>query len=105
MHVFFLSIYALLPLAVSNVWALYTPSALNETVADGSGTRISHRSLLDVFGDPTDILSQRDFESMPYVNGTVDERGLSAREVYSPRITSPGSTTVWVAGTDVTVTW
>lgn len=90
---------------ISSVRAAYTPSPCSEngTVAG----EVCSRSLLDtIVADVTELFFARDF-GMPSFSGnkTLTSRELPPRVVYSPKITSPGSTTVWVAGEMATVTW
>ena len=97
--------------AVAHASALYTSSEANDTSLDASPDLAARpRALVDlVFRDLalTDVLTPNEFESLSTLygaNGT-DPAGLAQREVYSPPITSPDSSTVWVAGSQATVTW
>ncbi|KAF7791484.1 hypothetical protein EIP86_002500 [Pleurotus ostreatoroseus] len=99
--------------AVAHASALYTSSSVgpNDTSLDASPDLAARpRALVDlVFRDfaLTDVLTPNEFESLSTLygaNGT-EPAGLAQREVYSPPITSPDSSTVWVAGSQATVTW
>lgn len=60
------------------------------------------------FDSSTDasLMLKRQFESTQYENLMFGrDIDLSKRIVYNPNITSPSSSTVWVAGQTVTVTW
>ncbi|KAJ3539058.1 hypothetical protein NM688_g6421 [Phlebia brevispora] len=101
-------LYGLLALTSSTpfVGALYTASDINGTSADGVQTHKSPRSFMDpIFADFTNVLSERELAPDVHANSTSDMRSLQPREVISPKITSPGSNTVWVAGTTAQVTW
>ena len=81
-----------------------TPAG-NETGTATEGAHISNEARsMSMVDDLSDLF--RHESEPPSVNGTsVGHALLSTRDVYSPKITSPGSTSVWVAGTTVTVTW
>lgn len=48
-------------------------------------------------------LAPRDDDDFPAMNGTDDT--LMARDVYSPRILNPRSSSVWIAGQSAVVSW
>ena len=109
--------FAFLALATATN-AIYTPSdaGRNGTLSDRSlpdpasglsdpGSLASGLGgLTSSMAGPASLLHARtpDFESFQ-ANRTA--MSLAARVVYSPRITSPAASTVWVTGSTVTVTW
>ena len=56
-------------------------------------------------GDNDALLAGRRLDAMPSGNVTQEDYQLVPRDVWNPKITSPRSSTVWVAGTTVKVTW
>ena len=91
--------------ATASVKAAYTPTACNEngTVAGDAQSGVCSRGLLDtILADVTELLFARELGA---TNTTLTEHEIEPRIVYSPKITSPGATTVWVAGQMATVTW
>lgn len=105
MAVGLLARFSLLASTFLGVYALYTPTACNET--SGAAEGICTRSVVDIMATDFAHLFEREFidESGRPVNSTMEAREITPRVVYSPKITSPTSNTVWVAGTSATVTW
>ncbi len=97
-----LSMFPAVLLYITAIAAVYAPSAFNET---GSND-LTGRSLLGSRLGGSGSLIGQELNTTPFGNDTSsDNSGLIARSVYSPKITSPSSTTTWVAGTSVEVTW
>ena len=99
------SYFALLTLALATYFgqsqALYTDASGNTTSLKVDS--LATREYYAVYGDTNAQMAERDFSETRSGNSTTQD--LARRDVWSPKITSPSSNTVWVAGTMVEVTW
>ncbi|GJE91589.1 hypothetical protein PsYK624_077390 [Phanerochaete sordida] len=92
-----LRVFGVLALAAINgSRALYTGDS-GSRVSLGPAT-VSGRDISGDYGDNSHFLVARHSDSS-------DSGILFPRDVWSPKITSPTGKTVWIAGTNVTVTW
>ena len=81
--------------------ALSTGASGNETSLNADP--LEARKYYAAYGDADAQVAEQQFDEARSGNGTAQE--LARRDVWSPKITSPDSTAVWVAGTTVEITW
>lgn len=83
--------------------AMYTGTSVNNTSLDGDN--LSARAYYVLYGDNDPLIAERQLDAMASGNGTQEDYQVVRRDVWNPKITSPRSGAVWVAGTTVKVTW
>ena len=85
--------------------AIYTGIAANDTSAAGESS-LSERAPypFEAFSEMDNVVvAEQQQELDP--RGVANATSLAQRDVWNPKITSPGASTVWVVGSKVTVTW